>query len=136
MDISNEVISILDDLCKKFGIAIDWTAQNILPYLETLCKKFITFEIQTSIFWIAFMGITCAICWIITAILSRKASKLKWDSYKYTVTVAMGAIVVSAVWSLISLIVIGVQIYDIVETTTFPEKTLYDYIAYYLDGAD
>ena len=49
---SEEVIKILDDLCKRFGIAIDWSSENIVPYLEQLCKKYINYEIVTSVIWI------------------------------------------------------------------------------------
>lgn len=31
---SVEVIKVLDALVEKFGIAIDWTSANVLPYLQ------------------------------------------------------------------------------------------------------
>lgn len=30
---SEEVIKILDTIAEKFGLAIDWTSANVLPYL-------------------------------------------------------------------------------------------------------
>lgn len=30
---SQEIINVLDNLGEKFGIAIDWSNENILPYL-------------------------------------------------------------------------------------------------------
>lgn len=33
---SEEVIKILDALAEKFGLAIDWTSANVLPYLQQL----------------------------------------------------------------------------------------------------
>ena len=33
---SEEVIKILDNLGEKFGVAIDWTSENIAPYLTKL----------------------------------------------------------------------------------------------------
>ena len=47
---SDEIIKILDALCEKFGMAIDWTTENITPYLENLAGRIISFEISTSIF--------------------------------------------------------------------------------------
>ena len=32
--ISDGIIKVLDSLADKFGIAIDWTSSNILPYLQ------------------------------------------------------------------------------------------------------
>lgn len=52
MTISSEIIKVLDYLGEKFGIAIDWTSKNVLPYLQALVDKFIKWEISTSIVWI------------------------------------------------------------------------------------
>ena len=52
MTVSSEIIEVLDYLGEKFGIAIDWTSNNVLPYLQTLADKFIKWEISTSIVWI------------------------------------------------------------------------------------
>ena len=34
---SSQFIEIFDHLCQKFGIVIDWTAQNVVPYITALC---------------------------------------------------------------------------------------------------
>ena len=34
---SDEVVKILDALADKFGIAINWTSANVIPYLQQLC---------------------------------------------------------------------------------------------------
>ena len=52
MTVSSEIIEVLDYLGEKLGIAIDWTSDNVLPYLQTLVDKFIKWEISTSIVWI------------------------------------------------------------------------------------
>ena len=31
MEISQQVIKVLDAVCDKFGIAIDWTSNNVIP---------------------------------------------------------------------------------------------------------
>ena len=51
---SKEVIKILDALAEKFGLAIDWTSANVLPYLQQLCRKYVTYEITTSTVWVMF----------------------------------------------------------------------------------
>lgn len=51
---SKEVIKILDALAEKFGLAIDWTSANVLPYLQRLCGKYVTYEIATSTVWMIF----------------------------------------------------------------------------------
>ena len=42
---SNEIIKVLDDLAARFGVAIDWTAENIMPYLTEIFKRHTTYEI-------------------------------------------------------------------------------------------
>ena len=49
---SEEIIKVLDNLCEKFGIAIDWTSQNVKPYLQELFVKYTNYEMATSIMWL------------------------------------------------------------------------------------
>lgn len=56
MVISDQIIAVMNDLCQKFGIAIDWSQENIIPYLTELAKKYISYEIATSIAWVAILG--------------------------------------------------------------------------------
>lgn len=46
---SDEIIKVLDALAEKFGIAVDWTRQNIQPYIEDLCHRIVGYELTTSI---------------------------------------------------------------------------------------
>lgn len=45
---SDEIIKVLDTICDKFGIAIDWTSMNIMPHVEQLCEHIIQYELWTS----------------------------------------------------------------------------------------
>lgn len=51
---SDEIIKVLDALCDKFGIAIDWTQQNLQPYLEDLYQRAVIYKMSTSIAWLIF----------------------------------------------------------------------------------
>ena len=52
MSFSSQFIEVLDALCEKFGIAIDWTSQNVVPYVTELATRIIAYEIWTSAAWI------------------------------------------------------------------------------------
>ena len=54
---SEEIIKVLDDLGDRFGIAIDWTSENVLPYLQNLMDRFITYNIAMNILYI----VVCAV---------------------------------------------------------------------------
>lgn len=126
---SQEIIKVLDNLCEKFGIAIDWTSQNVVPYLKELVGRFINYEVVTSIFWI----IVGVIAIIIPVIVIKKISKYAekeieedyysdWRVYQ-VVTIIFGSLIVFTF-----LIMILFQIYDIIECYTIPEKVIFDYL--------
>ena len=126
---SQEIIKVLDNLCEKFGIAIDWTSQNVVPYLKELVGRFINYEVVTSIFWI----IVGVIAIIIPVIVIKKISKYAekeieedyysdWRFYQ-VVTIIFGSLIVFTF-----LIMILFQIYDIIECYTIPEKVIFDYL--------
>ena len=119
MTVSSEIIEVLDYLGEKFGIAIDWTSNNVLPYLQTLADKFIKWEISTSIVWIAIAAFVIAM--IIILMNLKTFRKINEDTY--------GMLQISIiVLIIVSFIVICIQIFDIVECNMFPEKALYDFI--------
>ncbi len=37
--VSNQIIEVLNEICNKFGLAIDWTSKNVQPYLQELIAK-------------------------------------------------------------------------------------------------
>lgn len=121
MQISEEIIEVLEYLCEKLGVTIDWTSQNVLPYLEQLCNKFIAWEISTSFAWIAIMGFI-TIATLVAAIIIHKTCDMQGVEW-----VIFGGVCI------ISISVIGCQIFDIIECNTFPEKTIYDYIKYHIN---
>lgn len=36
----NQIISVLNALCEKIGIAVDWTTENVGPQIETLLEQY------------------------------------------------------------------------------------------------
>ena len=58
---SEEIIKVLDDLGKRFGLAIDWSNQNIMPYLQELGSRFITYKTATGILAIIVLSILIVI---------------------------------------------------------------------------
>ena len=119
MTVSSEIIEVLDYLGEKFGIAIDWTSNNVLPYLQTLADKFIKWEISTSIVWIVVAAFVMAA--MIVLINLKGVREINEETYGMLWIPIIVLIIVS-------FIVICIQIFDIVECNIFPEKALYDFI--------
>lgn len=112
---SEEVIKILDDLCKRFGIAIDWSSENIVPYLEQLCKKYINYEIVTSVIWIILFATGFI---IICKTYSIIVDKIDYEILPILVLILLGVVII---W----------QVLDIATCLTFPEKIILESIKRY-----
>lgn len=113
---SEEIIKVLDALAEKFGLAVDWTASNVIPYLEKLCGKYVNYEMATSIVWIVLASIGMFVGYRIY----KKMSKAEYEEDGNSIfsNWVFGAI------SVVLSIVICTQIFDIVTCLTFPEKII------------
>ena len=59
---SEEIIKVFDYIGDKLGIAIDYTQENIQPYLEDLWHRFITYEIVVHSIWTLISLVGIIIC--------------------------------------------------------------------------
>lgn len=116
MQISDEIIKVLEYLCGKIGLTIDWTSSNVLPYVQQLCEKYVKWEIGTSVTWIGISVSVVIITWVFSMVVD-------WCDMEKVIF-----------WCVVcvAIIIIGVQVFDIVECYTFPEKAIYEYIQNYL----
>lgn len=124
---SEEIIKVLDALAEKFGVAVDWTSANVIPYLEQLCGKYVNYEIATSVIWMLF-GIGCL---ILGRVLFKKMKYCfgKSDGMDENNGYSWGCVFAGigcGVAIIIGLIVVMCQIFDIVTCFTFPEKIIID----------
>lgn len=51
--LGDEIIKVLDKLSEQFGLAVDWSQDNIVPYIQQLGEKIVKYELITSWVWIA-----------------------------------------------------------------------------------
>lgn len=120
MTVSSQIIEVLNDLCTKFGIAIDWSAENVLPYVQELMGKFISWEIATSWIWII-----VAVVMFVGGILLFVTDMLWGWADGNMAIVGFGLVVFAAGMCV-------VQALDIATCTHFPEKQVFDYISRYM----
>lgn len=57
MNVSEEIINVLEYLGEQFGITINWGSETVLPVLKQLFEKYIAWEIMTSTIWIVVGGL-------------------------------------------------------------------------------
>ena len=127
---SDEIIKVLDALCDKLGIAVDWTSENVVPYLKLLIGKYIKYEIATSFAWIVLMALLMAPLIYVT-IKAWKIYAHYYDSHDdffldedEVYIAAILLTVATAIIGLIAFCVFGYQVMDIVTAFTFPEKII------------
>lgn len=136
MSFSNELITVLDYLAQKLGIAVDWTSDNVMPYLKDLCDRFIEYEIFNSFMtigaWAAFL--LFFVCWLIpTHIIAKNRLDWDWDHITCWVAgVAWVGFVICLIGTIASAIYEG---FHIVECWKMPEKVIIEYVQNLLNTA-
>lgn len=128
MAVSDQIIQVLDALCEKFGLVVDWTNENVVPYLSTLATKLVSYEIWTSVAWI----VICAILITIGIIIWSRESFRK-ELYEVEVGAFILAFACVTCWA-ISLVAVIVQTTDIIKCVTFPEMYIFEYVQGLING--
>lgn len=112
---SDEIIKILDDLSQRFGIAIDWSSENVVPYLQDLIKRYVAYEVATSILWMVLSVI----------VLGVGIGFMAW-MIKIKDTDLM---ILPVILAIIGVALVITQVIDIIEVSTIPEKMIYEYLS-------
>ena len=121
MSFSSQFIEVLDALCAKFGIVIDWTSQNVMPYLTDLATRLVNYEIWTSVAWIMILGVAFVVIWKLTK-NARKDDSFDNEGICVCAWVACCFIVI------IFIVVACVEVFDIIRALTIPEVVIYGFL--------
>ena len=130
MQLGDEIIKVLEYLCEKIGVTIDWTSNNVMSFLEQICEKYIKWEISTSIVWL----VIYSMCLIVGSCFIKSAIN-EWRKYR-TGEQGYHEVISIIYWCLVAIILsiavprFFMEVFDIIECMAFPEKTIYDAISY------
>lgn len=127
---SEEIIKVLDELGKRFGVIIDWSNQNIIPYLQELLKRFICYRNITACVWII-ISIAMTISGVVMINFLnkwRKSENYDSDYYADDELLAICGYIFS-----ICIIALGIglmigNILGIAKNICMPEMVVYEYI--------
>lgn len=135
---SAQIIEVLNDICEKFGVVVDWTSKNVQPYLKELMTKCVNYKLATDIVWLV-VGV---ILLIIGGVLVRFAltnSHKYHEIQDYIERVRSGLDDVAGLQFIFGGICLGVAVFLILYFTinllaclTFPEKIILDMVRSYL----
>lgn len=130
---SEEIIKVLDNLGERFGIAIDWTSENVIPYLQDLFTRFINYKIGISIMLI----VACLIFLISFAIILVKCAKgfeeecnreHYCDTNEFRQCYCGVGFFISIVICIIAPIELLKNTDDLIKELTIPEVIVYEYV--------
>lgn len=121
LNLSDEIIKLLDYLFEKMGIAVDWSSENILPYILELMNKVVQFTMWKSV-------LTIALVMVFAIILMRLYLKfVNWeDIVDYNEKLWDG--IVRLIIIGITCLVIWAEGVKVITCITFPEKIVIEYI--------
>ena len=108
---------MLQELGSRFGLALDWSNENFIPYLKELAVRVVNYENGQSILWIV-IGIALIIFGIAIIFLEARRA-INGDGF-FTF---FGAVSVIA-----GLSIVCCQINDILLCKYLPEKIILRYI--------
>ncbi len=119
--VSEEIIKVLEYLGEKYGLAIDWTSKNVMPYIEDLISRIKIYNIAMSI-----SGVLLGIIFlIITFLLIRYGIKKKkedecWD----WLDEGFWIICVTATTGVVGIIISIVNTCLLIQNIFLPEKAI------------
>lgn len=127
---SAEIIQVLDYLCGKIGLTIDWSAENIWPQVAEFMSRYQVYGIAQCIFWvITSIGFIVFSVMVIKHVYKNSNnSNSIWDDEELR---AMLLIVLS-VLSFVCLIVLLYNLYSAIQWTIVPEVKFFNIIKSYL----
>ena len=108
---SEEVIKIFDNISSRFGVVIDWTSENVIPYLQELFNKYVLCESIITLIWLI-LGIGCSIAGIIFI-----KKNIQYKDYEFFIIFGIIGLIFGIIVTLISSI-------HLIQCLTFPESLI------------
>ena len=140
---NEETIKVFDYIGEKLGIAIDYTQENIQPYLEDLWHRFITYEIViNSLHFVGSLIITLICLYFILRFFKAKKKAYNGEidnlfyeesansHFNYIELSDLGVIIIiiSCVLVLFFAISTIFQLTDLIELLFIPEKFILELV--------
>lgn len=122
---SEEIIKVLDNLAQRFGIAIDWTSQNVMPYIQNLMERYMQYHIASTILVLILeiIGIFIFIK-VLKSALNEKKNDKYWEWTDEGIYYTIPLIILGTVLTILIPVTIDALLQDIF----IPEVTMLNYI--------
>lgn len=121
--VSNQIIQVLDALCDKFGLAIDWGAQNVLPYVQELAGKMVSYELWTSLVWVGLELLYIAIYGFVSFRLFKIYDELYDNDKEFCATSFW---IIGGFIAIFCFVGFFIDLESVITCLTFPEKIVFE----------
>ena len=119
-----DVITVLDAVCDKLGVAIDWSAENVAPKLEAFVARYSTYLIAVHILYLVLALLVLAGGVTAMVLTWRSYRKRGWayDGYLGGTSMACQlAVMFSIMAAILAAICAGAMISTLIQLATVPE---------------
>lgn len=120
---SDEIIKILNAVCDKIGIAVDWSNQNIVPYAKDLLHRCNSYLLVHDIFWVALwliIRVLAIVC--LTKSIKELNNYNDYDICDWEIVALISCIIIG-----ISLIGLVYKAQDLIQSIFLPEMRLFKF---------
>ena len=132
MTFSEQFKEVFELICDKMGVAIDWTQENVVPYVMELCKRFVIFNIVEEALWlVGSIIVVVAIGFLSKKIFEdyKKCADTRkdtfwWEEFCGGISPKIGtifALVIGGMLLLLGLIMIPCSILELLKWAIVPE---------------
>ena len=126
MTFSKEFKELIDIVAEKLGIVVDWTQENVMPWITDILHRFVTFNIIVSALTTAaaFAFLVLGIIIIVKFIkdyVSRKKSLLWDDDFSFPTLFGLIMIMAAIISTLTSGFIFPVELQELLKWIVIPE---------------
>lgn len=111
----DEIIKVLDKIGEQFGVAIDWSNANVMPYLQNLLARYTNYLFYTSLVYL----ILSIIIIIIGILLLRHSYKIYKENKECFVSTGLAIL-----FLFMGFMGVMDRTLTMIELKTVPERTI------------
>lgn len=128
-----ELCNVIDKIAEKIGVAIDWSSENVMPYIQDIMQRYRAMSIIETVIIMAVCAIIITICVIVAVKITKgiingsqnTVSSIWFDAdYDTVSTFSITTSIIIVISFLISFIVFGFATGDLIRWIYVPEVKL------------
>lgn len=66
-----DLCNVIDKIAEKIGVAIDWSSENVMPYIQDIIQRYRTMNIVNNIIVMTVCAIIITICVIVAVKITK-----------------------------------------------------------------